>query len=78
MSIISTILHSSTFQNLFSYSVWFLIIATPLVTIATCLYCAAKGTGSVAGFIIDKSAKRVRSYQQQQRKQDKVDPPIGA
>ncbi|KAF9942749.1 hypothetical protein BGZ67_000156 [Mortierella alpina] len=36
------------------------------------------GTGNIAGLIIDKSAKRVRAYQQQQRKKEKSDPPRGA
>ncbi|KAF9349972.1 hypothetical protein BGX34_001479 [Mortierella sp. NVP85] len=78
MSIVSSITESPLFLNLVSYFLWFLILGTPLVIFFTVIYCAAKGTGNVAGFIIDRTTKRVRSYQQQQRKRDKIDPPIEA
>lgn len=78
MSILSSIVTHPTFEHMVSLTLWFLILGTPLVIIVLVLYCAAKGTGNIAGFVIDKGAKRVRSYQQQQRKRDKIDPPIGA
>ncbi|KAG0006513.1 hypothetical protein BGZ65_007191 [Modicella reniformis] len=78
MSIWSSILASPIFKTAFSLSIWFLLIGIPLLTIITLCYCAVKGTGNVAGLIVDKTTKRVRSYQQQQRKRDKIDPPIGA
>lgn len=76
MSIKSYILGTYLFKRLFSLSMWFLILGIPLLIICTILYCTAKGTGNVAGLIIDKAAKRVRNYQQEQRKKEKLDPPV--
>ncbi|KAF9122657.1 hypothetical protein BGW39_009579, partial [Mortierella sp. 14UC] len=62
------------FQRLFSLSIWFILLGIPLILIATFLYYTAKGTGNVAGVLVDKTAKRIRSYQQEQRKlQGKTD-----
>ena len=78
MSLKSSILQSPLFQKAFSLFIWFLLIGIPLLSIVLVVYCATKGTGTIAGLIIDKSAKRVRAYQQQQRKKEKPDPPMGA
>ncbi|KAG0293711.1 hypothetical protein BGZ96_002431 [Linnemannia gamsii] len=78
MSLKSYVLGSSIFQTLFSLSIWFLLLGIPAVIIVTMFFYTAKGTGNVAGFIVDKTAKRVRSYQQQQRKRDKVEPAVGS
>ncbi|KAF9577377.1 hypothetical protein BGW38_007446, partial [Lunasporangiospora selenospora] len=77
MSLRSTILESYLFKEAFSLLIWSLLFGIPLLITVSLCYCTAKGTGNVAGFIVDKSAKRIRSYQQQQRKKDKVEPPIG-
>ncbi|GJJ76240.1 hypothetical protein EMPS_08599 [Entomortierella parvispora] len=76
MSIKSYILETYLFKRLFSISIWLLILGIPLLIISTILYCAAKGTGNVAGLVVDKAAKRVRSYQQEQRKKEKMEPPV--
>ncbi|KAF9336445.1 hypothetical protein BGZ91_010002 [Linnemannia elongata] len=78
MSLKSYILGSYIFQKLFSLSIWFILLGIPTIIIVTLFFYTAKGTGNVAGFIVDKTAKRVRTYQQQQRKRDKVEPAIGA
>lgn len=77
MSLKDYILQSALFQKTFSITVWALLIGIPLFTVILIVYCAAKGTGNIAGLIIDKSAKRFRAYQQQQRKKEKSDPPMG-
>ncbi|KAI8598055.1 hypothetical protein EDD21DRAFT_383702 [Dissophora ornata] len=76
MSIKSVILGSALFQKLFSLSIWFLLLGTPLLFFAIFFYCMAKGTGNVAGLVVDKTAKKVRSYQQLKRKREKMDPPV--
>ncbi|KAG9327168.1 hypothetical protein KVV02_000884 [Mortierella alpina] len=78
MSLKSYILQSTLFQKTFSLTIWALIVGIPLLIVVLVIYCATKGTGNIAGLIIDKSAKRVRAYQQQQRKKEKSDPPRGA
>ena len=78
MSLKSYILQSALFQKTFSLTIWALLVGTPLLIVVLVVYCATKGTGNIAGLIIDKSAKRVRAYQQQQRKKEKSDPPMGA
>ncbi|KAF9926398.1 hypothetical protein FBU30_003998 [Linnemannia zychae] len=74
MSIITYILKSYPFQKLFSLSIWFILLGIPLIIISTILYCIAKGTGNVAGVIVDKTAKKVRTYQQEQRMREKAEP----
>lgn len=76
MSLQSYIPETYILQWLASLSIWFLLIGIPLLTISTFCYCLARGTGNVAGVIVDTTAKRVRSYQQQQRKRDKVEPAV--
>ncbi|KAF9962485.1 hypothetical protein BGZ72_004854 [Mortierella alpina] len=67
MSLKSYILQSALFQKTFSLTIWALLVGIPLFIVVLVVYCATKGTGNIAGLIIDKSAKRVRAYQQQQR-----------
>ncbi|KAG0058320.1 hypothetical protein BGZ89_001388 [Linnemannia elongata] len=76
MSFQSYIPETYILQWLASLSIWFLLIGIPLLTISTFCYCLARSTGNVAGVIVDTTAKRVRSYQQQQRKRDKVEPAV--
>ncbi|KAF9148440.1 hypothetical protein BG015_009816 [Linnemannia schmuckeri] len=76
MSVQSYIPETYILQWLASISIWFLLIGIPLLTITIFCYCLARSTGNVAGVIVDTTAKRVRSYQQQKRKQDKVEPAL--
>ncbi|KAF9913405.1 hypothetical protein BX616_010076 [Lobosporangium transversale] len=70
MSLLSYILQNPLFQILFSLTIWSLILGIPLLILSIAFYYMARGTGNVAGFVVDKATKRVRQYQQEQRKQD--------
>ncbi|KAK3842617.1 MAG: hypothetical protein J3R72DRAFT_523512 [Linnemannia gamsii] len=78
MSLKSYILQSFIFQRVFSLSVWFIVLGIPFILIATFLYYTAKGTGNVAGVLVDKTAKRVRSYQQEQRRREGQKSPVSS
>lgn len=74
MSITATLVDSTHFQQVVSFAVWLAIILIPLLILTTVFFCAVKGTGNAAGFLVDFTAKQIRSYQQKQRKKEKLDP----
>ncbi|KAF9380347.1 hypothetical protein CPB97_008397 [Podila verticillata] len=74
MSITATLLDSPLFQQVISFAIWLAIILIPLLIFTTVFFCAVKGTGNAAGFLVDFTAKQIRGYQQKQRKKEKLDP----
>lgn len=73
----TALLDSPLFQQAVSLTVWLAIILVPLLIVAAVFFCAVKGTGNAAGFLVDRTTKHVRHYQQSQRKKEKLDPPVG-